>query len=752
MGPGDELVGARVDPRRLTDDPMDDHDLHAPGLGRLADAVLSLEAERTGGAASTEDDALDLPGSSEGELTLRDALRIGGTKTFTVLALLVAFDELESATLGTLAPDIGRSLNISDGTTVFITAASGAFLVLGSLPMGYLADRYRRGRIIGWASLVFSLMVFLSGLALNGFMLFLTRMGSGIAKSNQLPVQGSLVADTYPIASRGRVSAATAIAGRVTGTLSPLLVGAIASIAGGSDGWRWAYFILAVPSAIAALFAFRLPEPPRGQFEKQDVLGEVIDSERALPTSMEAAFSRLLQIRTIRTTVIAFAALGFGLFTVPVLTNLFLEERYGLGSFGRGVVATVSGVAVLIVLPFVGKLYDRLYRVSPEKALRLVGVLVLPAALLVPAQFFMPNAALFAILSIPPAVMLSSAFVMVGPLLASVTPYRLRGMGSALAAIYIFFIGATGGSLLSGLIVNAYSPRAAVITIFVPATVIGGFLILRSSAFIRSDLRMVVDELREEKSEHERLREHPDSIPALQVSHVDFSYGPVQILFDVSFEVAKGECVALLGTNGAGKSTILRVVAGLGTPSRGAVRHHGRSITYVSPEYRTQLGLRVLPGGKGIFADMTIRENVEMAAWIKRKDKAELARCVESALAMFPELEERSDERASSLSGGQQQLLAFAQTLATEPEILIIDELSLGLAPIMVERLVQLITDLRATGLTIIVVEQSLNVALAIADRAVFLEKGHVRFDGPLRDLVERQDLARAVFLGDEGG
>ncbi len=467
---------------------------------------------------------------------------------------------------------------------------------------------------------------------------------------------------------------------------------------------------------------------------------------------MEAAFSRLMQINTIRMVIIAFAAMGFGLFTTPVLANLWMEEHYGLGTAGRGLVGSLNGVGVLVVLPFVARYYDGLYRREPSRALALLGVIVAPTAVLVPIQYFMPNPVLFAVFAVPTAVLLSCSFAMVGPILTSVVPYQLRGMGSALGAIYIFFVGATGGAVISGLLVNAFNPRVAVIAVFVPAVTVGSLLIIRSSMFIRDDLAMIVAEIREELEEHERQKADPESIPALQVHHVDFSYGQVQILFDVSFEVRKGEVLALLGTNGAGKSTILRVVAGLGTPSRGVVRLNGRSIVYVSPEQRTRLGVHLLPGGRGVFGSMTIRENLEMATWNYRADSADMERRIESALELFPELAGRQSELASSLSGGQQQLLALARTLACDPEILIIDELSLGLAPIMVERMVRVIEDLRERGITIVVVEQSLNVALAISDRAVFLEKGHVRFEGPTADLAERDDLARAVFLGSEGG
>jgi ABC-type branched-subunit amino acid transport system ATPase component/predicted MFS family arabinose efflux permease len=718
----------------------------------LAGTILDLEAERQETATAERAVAdTDLPGVGD-QLTLKDALRIGGTYTLVVLTLLNSLDELESAALGTLAPDIRDSLGVSNGTIVFIITAVSAFLVLGALPMGWLADRFRRGLIIGIASLTFSCFVALSGFAANAFMLFLARMGVGVAKSNTLVVHGSLLADQYPIATRGRVNAVTLTTGRIVGTLSPLVVGGVAAVAGGTEGWRWAFFLLAIPVALLSWFAFRLPEPPRGQYEKQDVLGEVIEEERPAPVSMEAAFARLLQIGTIRSAVFAFAALGFGLFTVPVMGNLFLEEHYDLGSFGRGAVGTVSGLAVLVVLPFVGRAYDSSYRRDPTRALRMLAWLILPTAVLTPIQFLMPNPVLYALWSMIPAVMLSCAFACVGPLLQTVVPYQLRGMGGALGSVYLFFIGAVGGALLSALLVDSYGPRLTVALIAFPSSLVGGLLLLRGSSYIKGDLAMIVSEIREELEEHERLRADVESVPALQVSHVDFSYGPVQILFDVGFEVGRGETLALLGTNGSGKSTILRAIAGLGTPSRGAVRHHGRSITYVSPEQRTRAGILLLPGGKSVFGDMTVRENLEMATWNHHGDRDDLDRRVRESLNLFPELAEREDQLASSLSGGEQQLLALAGVLACEPEILMIDELSLGLAPVVVERLVEVIGELRSRGLTLIVVEQSLNVAAAIADRAVFLEKGHVRFEGPIADLVERDDLVRAVFLGTEGG
>jgi ABC-type branched-subunit amino acid transport system ATPase component/predicted MFS family arabinose efflux permease len=728
-----------------------------PGeAAQLAVAVLDAEAEREAQQAASQEEVLFatdlLPGVGEDEVSLGQAVRIGGVSTFVVLLLLRSLEELESATLSVLAPDLRHAFGVSDGTIVFLAAASGAFLVLGALPMGWLADRCRRPPVIAWANLAFAAFLTLCGAVTNAFQLFWARFGVGVAKSNSIPVQGSLIGDAYPISARGRINAWLAMGARLVGVLSPVVVAGIASGVGGDDGWRWPFLLLGIPVAVVAVWAFKLQEPPRGQFEKQDVLGEVIEDEQPAPISVEAAFARLWQIKTLKTVIVAFSAIGFGLFTVPVLTNLFMEDHYGTDTFDRGVLGTIGGIGVLLVLPFVGKYYDGLYRRDPARALRFVGWLLLPAALLTPIQFFMPNVIAFTIMGIPQLILLSISFTMVQPVLQSVAPYRLRGMGSALGAIYIFFIGATGGALLSGLLTDEFGPRTAVLVIVIPSTIIGGLLIIRGASFIRSDLSLVVAELQEELAEHRRQQEAPSEIPALQVADIDFSYGPVQVLFDVGFEVGKGEVLALLGTNGAGKSTILRAIAGLGTPARGVVRLNGRTITYTTPEQRAKLGIRILLGGKGVFPAMTVHENLEMAAFVYRNDDADFRRRLDRAYELFPALDQRRRTAASQLSGGQQQMLALAMVLLHDPEVLAIDELSLGLAPLVVQELLGVLERLKAEGMTIILVEQSLNVALSVSDRAVFLEKGQVRFEGPAAELAERDDLARAVFLGREGG
>ena len=723
----------------------------------LATTVLAEEAARHAEGQTDQvlfpDDLL--PGVKSEGISLRKGLAMGGgAATFLVLMVLNSLDELQTAAISVLAPDIRDTFGVSDGTITFIASASGAFVVLGAIPMGWAADRMRRIPIIGWSSIVFAAMVALSGMAVNAFAFFWARFGVGIAKANTIPVHSSTIADTYPIGIRGRIGALDKGVGRLFAVLSPILVGGIAALANGPgeiDGWRWAYYLLGIPVAVAALAAFFLREPQRGRWEKEDVLKESFTEDDPLPVSMDAAFSRLMQIRTMKTVVVGFSALGFGLFTAPVLENLWLEDEFGLESFERGAWATTAGVFTVLALIYVGPKFDRLWRENPTRTLHLVGALIGLSAIFKPIQWAMPTVPLFIALSIPTQVMLSTAFAMVGPLIQAIVPYRLRGSGTALITLYIFFVGGTGGGLISFMFADGWGPRVTTLVLTVPSSIIGGWIMFRGARHVRHDLSLNVQELLDEQDEQRRASD-PSEVPVLQVNNVDFSYGPVQILFDVGFEVRRGETLALLGTNGAGKSTILRVISGLGMPRRGVVRLNGRTITYTSPQLRSRLGIQQLPGGNGVFPDMTVRQNLVMGGYIHRGDREDVERRIVEVLDLFPDLADRQGQRAGSMSGGQQQMLALARVLLHDPEILLIDELSLGLAPTVVQDLLALVERLQERGQTIILVEQSLNVALSVADRAIFLEKGQIRFEGPARELLERDDLARAVFLGREGG
>ena len=237
----------------------------------------------------------------------------------------------------------------------------------------------------------------------------------------------------------------------------------------------------------------------------------------------------------------------------------------------------------------------------------------------------------------------------------------------------------------------------------------------------------------------------------LEVRDLDAGYGQVQILFGLNLEIEEGEIVALLGTNGAGKSTLFKCITGLLPPKRGKVMFAGTDVTHLSTNEIAERGIVMMPGGRSVFPTLTVQENLALACWLKRKDKTAVREAEERVLSLFPRLRDRLGTMAGNLSGGEQQMLAVGQALIPDPKLLLIDELSLGLAPTIVAQLIDVVHQIHETGLTIMVVEQSVNVALKLAQRAVFMEKGEFRFSGATAELLDRPDILRSVFIEGAG-
>jgi branched-chain amino acid transport system ATP-binding protein len=232
----------------------------------------------------------------------------------------------------------------------------------------------------------------------------------------------------------------------------------------------------------------------------------------------------------------------------------------------------------------------------------------------------------------------------------------------------------------------------------------------------------------------------------LELTDVSAGYGPIQILFGINLEVRPGEIVALLGTNGAGKTTILRVISGVLKPI-GTVSWRGESIVGQSPPEIVQKGIVQMPGGRGVFPGMTVLENLEIAGFLYGKDKAKRKHMIEKVFEFFPAIADRRKQVAGSMSGGQQQMLTLAKSFVMDPDLLLIDELSLGLAPKVVEELLEVLKRFNSEGVAMVLVDQHVDLALDVASRAYFIERGEIRFSGPSEDLRGRDDLLRSVFL-----
>ncbi len=719
-------------------------------VAALAATVLEEEARRQGEQRAAERVVLPddlLPGVGGASVSMGQALQAGGVALVVTLGLARFVSALDQSAMSILAPDIQKTLGVSDAVIGAIGGAFGVLFLIGSIPISTLADRHPRKLIAGVSMLVWSATVFLTGLVQTAFWLFLARVGVGVSESYALPVNAPLLADGYPIEARTRVFglySGIETAGRVAG---PLIAGGIAGAIAGPESWRWAFVVMALFGVPVAVATFALKEPRRGRNEMEAVLGaELGHDDRELPVSVSVAFERLRTIRSFHFFLTGMAALGFALFSIPLFLNLYLDDHFGLTAWQRGVFGSVVAVPGIVALAIAAPRTDALFRRSPPASVVLVGSMIGVFGVFIVVGLYMPSVWLLgAFYAVGTAVSLA-AFTSIVAVVSSVIPYRLRSRGTAMVGVYITVFGGFFGAVLTGLLADALGRRGALTLITLPSTLIGGALIAYGSRYVRGDISLCVEELLEEKAEADRVKEPDAVVAAIQVRNLDFSYGTVQVLFDINFDVHQGETVALLGTNGAGKSTLLRVVSGLGVASRGVVRLHGRTITYADPELRARIGIVQLMGGNAVFPALSVEENVRMAAYLYDGDDA--TRRVASALERFPVLIERRKSPARDLSGGQQQMLALAMALVHQPEVLIIDELSLGLAPVVVQSLLDIVRELKEQGLTMLIVEQSLNVALAIADRAIFMEKGQIRFDGAAAELAQRDDLARAVFLG----
>jgi len=232
----------------------------------------------------------------------------------------------------------------------------------------------------------------------------------------------------------------------------------------------------------------------------------------------------------------------------------------------------------------------------------------------------------------------------------------------------------------------------------------------------------------------------------LQIENVSSGYGEVQILWDVSLQLERGKLTALVGSNGVGKTTLLRTLVGLLKPWKGKVILDGRDVTRIPPHVKADGGMILVPEGRQLFTQMSVHENLEMGAF-NRRAKAHFAENLEKVYETFPRLKERATQKAGTLSGGEQQMLAVARGLMAQPDVLMFDELSLGLAPVLVLSLFEVLLRLKGSGLTMLLVEQNVQMALAVSDYAYVLSQGRVEIEGPASE-VRCMDSVREAYLG----
>jgi ABC-type branched-subunit amino acid transport system ATPase component len=402
----------------------------------------------------------------------------------------------------------------------------------------------------------------------------------------------------------------------------------------------------------------------------------------------------------------------------------------------------------MVALLVYGRLGEKQFRSDPPKLLRAGGYLLALGVVLIAAgglmPWFWPMIVCFGISGGCIAVLTPA----LGVSLLSIVPANMRAHAQSLASIFAAIGGTVGALLLSG-IQTQYGVAGTMVSIAIPG-VLAAYVIGTAGSLIQTDMDQMIDAVLEDE-EIRRLKSTGAHLPMLSVRGVDFAYRQLQVLFDVDFTVDDGEMVALLGVNGAGKSTLLKVISGIGLPSRGSVRYRGQEITYLDAERRLRLGITQIPGGRAVFGPMTIVENLRTYGFTLGRDRAAVDRAINASFEAFPRLYERRNSLAATLSGGEQQMLGLSKALMIRPRLLLIDELSLGLAPVIVGQLLDMVRQINEDGTAIVLVEQSVNIALNLVEHAYFMEKGEMRFDGPAGELLARDDLLRAVFLQGAG-
>ena len=666
-----------------------------------------------------------------------------------VYALLILFglnavDELDRTAFGILLPEIREEFGLDLTSILALIAVVAAGALALQIPIAQYSDRHRRVPVALGGAAVWAFFSLMTGLVSTVFFLGVARAGSGIGKAVVDPTHNSLLADYYPPVNRPGVYSFHRAANALGQFLGPLLAGLLAYW----FDWRVPFLVFAVPSIILVILGLKMREPIRGRWEREAMgaSAETVDTEEE-PASFAEAWRTCWKITGLRRIWYALPFLAASLIGFVTLASLFYEEEFGLNEVARGSVAAAVEPLQLVGLIIGARVAMKYVLTEPGRILKFLSWISLAAAVLAAIFALAPNI----VVAVLANAAITAGLAIVGPgILASLSlaiPPRTRSLGFSIASLWVL----PGLAILPliGAIGDAWGIRLGML-VMTPVFLIGGLIIASAGDLIGDDIRQV---WRVAAARSEDLYERQHGNPRILIAReLEVGYDGVQVLFGVDLEILEGEIVALLGTNGAGKSTLLRAICGVIEADRGAVVFDGIDITHAPPYEIAARGVVQVPGGAGVFPSLTVDENLRLAGWLRRHgDPGGTDLAMARAIEHFPILGRRGHEPAGDLSGGQQQMLALGMALIAQPKLLMIDELSLGLAPVVVERLLPLVREIRDDGATVILVEQSVNLALTVADRAYFMEKGEIRFEGPAADLLDRPDLLRSVFLEGAG-
>jgi branched-chain amino acid transport system ATP-binding protein len=682
-------------------------------------------------------------------LTERLRTRITGGAPLLPLGILFglnAVDELDRTAFGVLVPEIRDAFHLGNAGIFTVVSLVGLFALLGQVLIGYYADRFSRVRIALLGAAVWGTSTLLSGLAPTIALLVVFRSATGIGRAVNDPTHNSLLADYYPPEARVPVYYTHRYANSVGQFIGPLVGGGLALA---FDNWRVPFLIFWAPTLVLVLVGIaRLRDPVRGGHERaaMGASEETVATEEAPPTLGEG-WRICWQVKSLRRIWFSLPFFAISVAGFAAIYSIFYTDIFGLNEFERGAIAAFTEPLQVVGI-FLGiRIATRLTQRDPGSVLRFTGAgAVVTAACFVAFGLAakLPVAiAANMLLAVPAAIIVPGIYYV----LSLAIPPRARSLGFAIGALWyipgLIFLPIIGG------LVDEWGVRLAIVGVVIPIYLIGGAIIASAGRFVAADIQKVRSST-VAQAEVLAARRRGD-VKLLLVKDLDVAYDGTQVLFNVNFEVDEGEIVALLGTNGAGKTTLLKAVSGLVEPEGGAIIFDGRDMSFAPPNEVAARGVVQVPGGKGAFPSLTVEENLRIAGWLYAREPEYVKEATEEVLGFFPVLRSRWDQPAGNLSGGEQQMLTLGQAFIARPRLLMIDELSLGLAPIIVEQLLGIVKAIRDRGTTIILVEQSVNVALTVAHTAYFMEKGEIRFHGPTTELLERPDVLRSVFLEGAG-
>jgi ABC-type branched-subunit amino acid transport system ATPase component len=508
-------------------------------------------------------------------------------------------------------------------------------------------------------------------------------------------------------------------------------------------GWTWRATLAGAGALTLALggVLFKLREPRDSEPEPDEGGAEATAPKEELTDQL----GRVLRIPVLRSLLNGYVVLGMA--TVPLILYLAsrLEQRWGVSPHGS------TTITVVLLLPGCAGLRaflpraERVMSRDPAGMLRIAAAAMAAGGVAVVAAGSMPNLYASLVATAVALALLLGAGTALDAVLFLVTPHHLTTHAAALRSVSRWAVGTVLGFALFASMDRRFGVGGALASLALPAAWAAAGL-TQAAKRLGGDLEAMSAEVAGvERTDHERRL---GTLPMLACQDVDFSYGKLQVLFGVNFTVSEGELVALLGTNGAGKSTLLRVISGLGLLQRGSVRFDGIDVSRWGAERRVGLGITQISGGAATFGPLSVVENLRLYGYTNGRSKRTVDEAVDVAFATFPQLASRRDQLAQTLSGGEQHMLGLTKALILRPRLLLVDELSLGLAPKVVGELLGLVREINGRGTAVVVVEQSVNVALSVAAHAYFMERGEIRFDGKAGELLDRRDLLRAVFLG----